>query len=223
MALCSCKSMGWKHPHAFTIKKVPMGAADLEDLLRIHPFRTSEKRWEQTVADAISRIAWLAEGYAVVGNIASGVHARPRFTEQIQVVLSCAPPAAWLEALRHAGYRECESGVWTLDGLRLSISVSSSAASLSAIRHARLHRLFGTDIRVANAKDLLWVHLESGELPESISVAVELISACPQVVEELRTDLAIRQNALVSRLDRWAERVRLARLSNYSDSVIARR
>ena len=199
-----------------------MGTADLEDLLRSHPFRTSEKRWEQTVADAILRIALLTEGYAVVGNIAMGVHARPRFTEQIQVVLSCAPPLAWLEALRHAGYRECESGVWTLDGLRLSISVSSSAASLSATQHARLHPLFGREIRVAEAKDVLWIYLETGELPESISEAIELISTCPQVVEELRADLVIRQNDLVSRLDRWAERVRLARLSNYSDSVIAR-
>lgn len=200
-----------------------MGTADLEDLLRIHPFRTSEKRWEQTVADAISSIACLAEGYAVVGNIALGVHARPRFTEQILVVLSCAPPTAWLEALRHAGYKECESGVWTLDGLRLSISVSSSAASLSATQHARLHTLFGREIRVAEAKDVLWIYIETGELPESISEAAELISSYPQVVEELRAVIAFGQDDLVSRLDRWAERVRLARLSNYSDSVIARR
>lgn len=198
-----------------------MSTADLEDLLRIHPFRTPESQWGETIADAVSRLASLDVGYAVVGAIAMGIHARPRFSGRIQVVLLGTPSNAWLESLRHAGYEERDG--WTRDGVELLILVSSSAASLSAIRHARLHRLFGTDIRVANAKDLLWVHLESGELPESISVAVELISACPQVVEELRTDLAIRQNDLVSRLDRWAERVRLARLSNYSDSVIARR
>lgn len=197
-------------------------AADLEDLLSIHPFRTSGSLWAETVADAVSRLTSLAEGYAVIGTIAMGIHTRPRFTEQIRVLLSCAPSSAWLEALRNSGYKEYERNIWTLHGLKLSISVSSSSASLSVIQHARLHRLFGRDIRVAEAKDLLWVYLESGELPESMSEAVELISNCPQVVEELRSEL-VKQHDLVSRLDRWAERADLARLSNYSDSVIARR
>lgn len=203
------------------MKKIPMTAADLEYLLSIHPLRTSDALWEEAVADAISRIASLAEGYAVVGAIALGVHARPRFAEQIRVVLSCAPSNAWLGVLRDSGFMECECGVWVLHGLKLSISVSASTATLSAIQHATLHRLFGRDIRVAEPKDLLWLYLEAGERSESLSEAIELICNCPQVVEQLRSDL-VKYHDLISSLDRWAEKAARARLSNYSDSVIAR-
>jgi len=222
-ALCSFRSIGWKRYPAFAMKKVSMGAAGLEDLLRVHPLRTSENLWDRTVADAISRLALLVEGYALMGTIAMGVHARPRFTEKIEAVLSCNPPNVWIEALRDAGYNECKYGVWTRHGLVLSISVRSSAGSLSAIQHAKLHPLFGREIRLAEPKDLLWIYLERGDLPESILDAFEIISSCPLVVEELRAELSTGQIDFVSRLDQWAERVRLARLSNYSDSVIARR
>lgn len=180
-----------------------MGTEDLEDLLRIHPFRPSESRWKDAVTDAISRIALLPGGYAVVGTTEMGVYARPRFTEQIQLALSRVPPNTWLEALRHADYRVCKCGVWTLDSLRLSISVPQV-----------LRPLFGRENRLAEAKDVFWIYLGTGELPEAISEVTELISSCPRVVEELRADLAIDQNDLVSRLDRWTERLRFAHLSS---------
>jgi hypothetical protein len=201
-----------------------MHVTELEDLLSSPITAESERDDLKSFVALLSCISDLGADYALIGTIALGIHARPRFTRRIHVVRASRLPNIWIESL-HPSYSEgflSQKNQKIQSVGQLSIRVSGGEAEKSAILNAKTIPVFGLNVRVAEPVDLLWLYLETEDCMESLSEAVELISRLPGVAEELHTRLETKRSALVYKLEDWVGRAQNSRLSSYSKRVSPR-
>jgi hypothetical protein len=197
----------------------------LEELLSAQLLATDDAP-SRAYPHLLSLLELLNQSYAVVGTIALGIHARPRFTRTVQILTAEEPSENWRRMAGKAGYSrsdpnpEYESSCWSKGQMQLSILRGDQLAVSAAIASRQPHRLFDIPVYVAQPTELLWIYLtladtDNNALPE----AIELINHGAPNIEHLRSNIALTSPSLTARLEQWLNRADHDLRSTYSASV----
>jgi hypothetical protein len=133
--------------------------------------------------------------YAVVGGLALMIHARPRFTKDIDILINTADLSRATAALDAIGYTE-SAHPWTFENTQLTLHrfmniedanyslldllVCNDARHAGIIKHATRTKFKSRIVRVARVQDLIW--LKEKRNSDQDKVDIKMLSIPPDKI-----------------------------------------